>query len=75
MVSSIVGCIMAVLGILTLGVVFCPIALVCAIIGLINATSAEESNSLGINMLAWILTIIGFVTSPVLLGIIGLSAL
>jgi hypothetical protein len=62
---------MAVLGILFFGIVFIPIALVLAIIGTILAAKGKDMTSIGVNALAWVLVFIGFMTSPMLLALIG----
>lgn len=66
-----------VLGILSivfaiLGIVFVPLAFLCAIAATYQAVKKQAS--LVIAILAWILTIVGLMTSPVLLATIGISA-
>ena len=73
MVAGIIACILAVLGILFLGTIFVPIAAIVALIGTIIAVKNKNGAGIGVNILAWVLTIIGLFTSPILLGIIGLS--
>lgn len=70
---GIIACLLAVVGILFLGTIFVPIATMVAIIGTIIAIKHKNSAGIGINVLAWVLIIVGLFTSPVLLGIIGLS--
>jgi energy-coupling factor transporter transmembrane protein EcfT len=74
MLAGIIACVLAVLGILFLGFVFVPLALIVAIIGTILALKARVIASIGVNILALILVFIGLVTSPVLLALIGISA-
>jgi hypothetical protein len=59
-----------VLGILTLGTIFVPIAAIVAIIGTIIALKNMNIAGIGVNSLAWVLTAIGLYTSPVLLGLL-----
>ena len=73
MTAGIIACILAVLGILFLGTIFVPIAAIVALIGSIIAIKNKNLAGIGVNLLAWVLTIIGLFTSPILLGIIGLS--
>lgn len=73
-VPGIIACALAVLGILYLGFIFVPLAAVVSIVGTIIAVKNKNAAGIGVNILAWVLTIIGLVTSPVLLGIIGISA-
>lgn len=73
MMAGIIACVLAVLGILFLGVVFVPLAAIVALIGTIIAVKNKNMKSIGVNVLAWVLTIIGFFTSPVLLMMIGLG--
>lgn len=74
MVAGIIACVLAVLGILFIGTIFVPIAVIVALIGTIIAIKNKNGAGIGVNVLAWVLTIVGLLTSPVLLGIIGLSA-
>ncbi len=74
MVAGIIACVLAVLGIFFLGVVFVPLAAVVALIGTIIAIKNKNIAGIGVNALAWVLTIVGLFTSPLLLGIIGVSA-
>ena len=73
MVAGIIACVLAVLGILFLGTVFVPIAAIVALIGTIIAVKNKNGPGIGVNVLAWVLTIVGLFTSPVLLTIIGVS--
>ncbi|VAW50889.1 hypothetical protein MNBD_GAMMA05-2374 [hydrothermal vent metagenome] len=74
MVAGIIACVLAVLGILFLGTIFVPIAAIVALIGTIIAVKNKNGAGIGVNVLAWVLTIVGLFTSPVLLTIIGVSA-
>jgi len=73
MVAGVIACVLAVLGILFLGTIFVPLAAIVALTGTIIAIKNKNIAGIGVNVLAWILTILGLITSPVLLGIIGLS--
>lgn len=73
MVAGIIACVLAVLGILFLGTVFVPIAALTALIGTIIALKNKSIPGIGVNILAWVLTVIGLFTSPVLLGLLGLG--
>ncbi|MDY4280072.1 MAG: hypothetical protein SOX56_03145 [[Pasteurella] mairii] len=72
--AGIIACVLAVLGILFLGVVFVPLAAIVALIGTIIAVKNKNMPAIGINILAWILVLVGLFTSPILLATIGLSA-
>ena len=72
--AGIIACVLAVLGILFLGMVFVPLAAITALIGTIIAIKNKNIRGIGINILAWILTLIGLLTSPLLLAAIGLGA-
>lgn len=73
MVAGIIACVLAVLGILFFGTIFVPLALVVTVVGTILAVANKNSAGIGVNVLAWVLTVIGLFTSPVLLGIIGFA--
>ena len=72
--AGIIACVSAVLGILFLGFIFVPLAVIIAIFGTVTAVKNNNGAGIGINVLAWVLIIVGFVTSPVLLGMIGLAS-
>lgn len=72
---GILSCAMALLGIFFWGVVFAPLAILLLIPGFLLAIINASPSGLGYNFLALLLTIAAIVTSPVLLGLIGLSSL
>ncbi|QLB21182.1 hypothetical protein A6B43_06440 [Vespertiliibacter pulmonis] len=74
MVAGIIACVLAVLGILFLGTIFVPLAVITTLIGTIIAVKNKNIKGIGINVLAWILSIIGLFTSPILLGLLGFGA-
>jgi len=71
--AGIIASALAVLGILFLGIIFVPIAAIVALIGTIIAIKNKNWAGIGVNVLAWVLTIVGLFTSPLLLGVIGIS--
>lgn len=74
MVAGIIACVLAVLGILFLGTIFVPLAAITALIGTIIAVKNKNIKGIGVNVLAWVLTLVGLFTSPILLSILGLGA-
>ncbi len=69
------GCLLAVLGIFcSLSVVFVPIAVVCALVGLARGVSARDAISIGTSLLAACLCVVGVALSPMLLAITMLLA-
>lgn len=66
MIPAIIGCISGVLAILTIGVVFFPIALICTIIAFIFSIKSKYGAAIAVSCLSLILTIAGFVFSPTL---------
>lgn len=75
MIPAIIGCIAGVLAILTIGIVFFPIALVCTIIALILSIKTKYGAAIGISILSLLLTIAGFVFSPTLWALVFGSAI
>ena len=73
-VAGIIACVLAVLGILFLGILFVPLASIVAPTGTIFALKSRNMGGIGINVLAWVLTLVGLMTSPVLLMAIGIGA-
>lgn len=72
---GIFSCIFGVIGILSLGFIFVPLAAIMAIISTILAVANLSFRGIGVSILAWTLTIIGLITSPILLGAIGIGIL
>jgi len=70
LVMGIIASILAVLGIFTLGFVFIPLSILFAVIGSFMALKHKNGSGIGVNVLAWVLIVVGFMTSPFLLGII-----
>ncbi|MDR3351926.1 MAG: hypothetical protein LBO00_02725 [Zoogloeaceae bacterium] len=66
MLAGIFACVFGILGILTLGFIFVPLGFIAAIIGTVGAICSRDLASIGVNVLGWVLVIIGFFTSPVL---------
>jgi hypothetical protein len=64
--AGVLACALAVLGILTIGFLFVPLAAVVNLVGAVRAFSYMSVSGIGVNVLAFILIAIGFVTSPVL---------
>lgn len=73
MVAGIIACILAVLGILFLGIIFVPLAAIVALIGTIIAVKNRNIAGIGVNVLAWILVLFGFFTSPILMMALGVT--
>jgi hypothetical protein len=71
LIAGAFGCILGVLGILTSGLVFVPLATLCAVIGLVNGISRLNFAGVGLSALAAILSLIGFAASPSLWLISG----
>jgi hypothetical protein len=65
-VAGILGCLFGVLGILTIGILFVPIAGLCSLIGLIRGISGPSLAGIATSLLGAALTIFGFISSPTL---------
>ena len=68
--AGIIACVLGGIGILFFGIIFVPLAVVAAIIGTIAAVKHKNTTVIWINALAWVLTIIAFSTSPLLLAML-----
>ncbi len=73
--AGICSCAMALAGIFFWGIIFVPLALLFMLPGFLLAIINGSQAGLGYNFLALLLTIAAIITSPVLLGLIGLSSL
>lgn len=74
-VPGVIACALAVLGIVTIGFVFVPLAALLACIGTVIAIKDQSGAGIGVNALAWVLTLLGVMTSPSLLILLGVAAL
>lgn len=73
LVAGVISCVLATLGILFLGIIFVPLAVIVALFGTFIAIKNKNLAGIGVNALAWALSIIGLLTSPFLLAAIGLA--
>jgi hypothetical protein len=62
--AGILGCIFGVIGVFALGFVFVPLAAACAVVGLIRGISGNSAAGIGTSLLAGVLSVFGFFTSP-----------
>jgi len=69
--AGIIACVLAVLGTLFLGFVFVPLAVIVGLFGTIIAVKNKNPTGIGICALAWVLIMVGFATSPVLITMIA----
>lgn len=74
MTAGIIACVLAVLGIFLFGVVFIPLAIIVALIGTIIAIKNKNLSGIGVNILAWILILVGIITSPAIWVLLGLAS-
>jgi hypothetical protein len=65
-VAGILGCLFGILGILTIGIIFVPLAALCSLIGLIRGISGPSLAGIATSLLGAVLTIFGFISSPTL---------
>ena len=74
-VAGLFGCIFGTLGILTIGLIFVPLAAICAAAGLLRGIFGRSAAGIGLSLLAWITVAIGTAVSPtvwvVFLAILG----
>ena len=72
--AGIIACVLAIVGILFFGTIFVPLAAIVAIFGTVIAVKNKNIKGIGVNILAWVLTLIGLFTSPLLLAALGFGA-
>ncbi len=70
---AIIACVLAILGIFTIGILFIPLAAIVGAIATYLAFSGKNLGGIGLSVLAWLLTIAGFILSPSLLLLLGLG--
>jgi uncharacterized iron-regulated membrane protein len=71
LLAGLFGCVLAILGIFTLGFVFVPLAALCALVGLLRGISGFNATGIGTSLLAACLCVFGLATSPVLLAVVA----
>ncbi|MDA3052764.1 hypothetical protein OFO01_04770 [Campylobacter sp. JMF_01 NE2] len=71
-VAGILAIIFAILGIFFLGIVFVPLAFICALVATFGAVKGKSS--ILVAVIAWILLIIAFATSPALIAALGFGS-
>lgn len=69
------GCVFGVLGIFFIGLIFVPLAALCAIIGLIRGIGSGSATAIGLSILAGILCFFGFAVSPSFWLLLGVGLL
>ncbi len=62
--AALMACALALFGIFTIGWFFVPIAFICAVCGTFQSITNGNSRGFFICILAWLLVILGFFTSP-----------
>lgn len=63
-IAGLLGCLFGTLGILTIGLVFVPLAAICAAVGLLRGIFGRNAAGIGLSLLAWITVAIGIAVSP-----------
>jgi hypothetical protein len=64
MILGILGCVFGILGILTFGFIFVPIAALCAVLGFITSIVGRNGPGFFVCLIAGLLTVIGYAVSP-----------
>lgn len=64
MIPAIFGCLFGVLGIFTVGIIFVPLAGLCALVGLASGLNSHDTGATFMAMVAGALTVAGWMSSP-----------
>lgn len=75
LVAGILGCVFGVIGIFALGLVFVPLALLCALVGFFRGIAGRSAAGFSTSVLAGVLALVGFATSPSLWLLAGVASL
>lgn len=75
LIAGLLGCAFGVLGIFTVGVIFVPLAALCGVVGLLRGLFGRSPSGIGTSVLAAVLVVLGFIASPSLWALLGLSVL
>lgn len=73
--AGVLGCVFGVLGIFFIGLIFVPLAALCAIIGLIRGIGSGSATAVGLSIIGGILCFFGFAVSPSLWVLLGVGLL
>jgi TPR repeat protein len=71
LLAGLFGCLFGILGIFTFGIVFVPLAALCAVIGLARGIGGGSAAGMGTSILAGLLSVVGFAVSPSLWLVAG----
>lgn len=74
-VAGALGCIFGILGIFFIGLIFVPLAALCAITGLVRGIGSGSFTAIGLSIIAGMLSIFGFMVSPSLWALVGAGLL
>jgi hypothetical protein len=74
LVAGVIAIIFAIIGILFFGIVFVPLAALVAVFGTFIAVKNRNIAGIGVNVLAWVLVIVGLMSSPLLLATLGFAS-
>lgn len=69
------GCVFGILGIFFIGLIFVPLAALCAITGLVRGIGSGSATAIGLSIIAGILCFFGFAVSPSLRVLLGAGLL
>lgn len=72
--AGILGCAFGVLGILTFGFIFVPLAALCSVVGVVRGLTGGSAAGIGVSALGIALTVAGFMVSPSLWLLLALGA-
>ena len=72
--SGLLGCVFGTLGVISIGVVFVPLAAICSLVGILRGAAGGSIAGLAISVIGVGLTVAGFVFSPSLWLLFGLGA-
>jgi hypothetical protein len=73
-IPAVLACLFGILGIFFSGIIFVPLAALCAIIGLVRGIGSGSIVAIGLSLLALVLCFFGFLTSPSLWLLFGIGA-
>jgi hypothetical protein len=65
-VAGVLSCLFGILGILTIGIIFVPLAALCSVVGLLRGIAGPSIAGIATSLLGVALTVIGFISSPTL---------
>jgi hypothetical protein len=69
-IAGVLGCVLALFGIFSIGLVFIPLAALCSLVGLLSAIAGRSLTGFLMSAIGTTLTVVGIAVSPSVLALV-----